>query len=132
MSQYLQIHPTHPQKRLVSRAVAIARSGGVIIYPTDSCYALGCCIGNKSAMERIRRIRRVDQHHNFTLVCSNLAEIAGYAKMDNLAYRLVRTHTPGPYTFILKASREVPRRLQHRKKKQLGYESPIIRSPKCC
>lgn len=124
MSQYLQIHPTHPQQRLVSRAVAIARNSGVIIYPTDSCYALGCCLGDKSAMERMRRIRRVDQHHNFTLVCRNLSEIGAYAKMDNAAYRLLRAHTPGPYTFIFKATREVPRRLQNKKKNTIGVRIP--------
>ena len=124
MSQYFQIHPTHPQQRLVSQAVAIVRGGGVIVYPTDSCYALGCCIGDKSAMERVRRVRRVDQHHNFTLVCRNLSEIGGYAKIDNAAYRLLRAHTPGPYTFILKATREVPRRLQNPKKKTIGVRIP--------
>ena len=124
MSQYFQIHPTHPQQRLVSQAVAIVRGGGVIVYPTDSCYALGCCIGDKSAMERVRRVRRVDQHHNFTLVCRNLSEIGGYAKIDNAAYRLLRAHTPGPYTFILKATREVPRRLQNPRKKTIGVRIP--------
>ena len=124
MSQYFQIHPTHPQQRLVSRAVAIVRSGGVIVYPTDSCYALGCCIGDKAAMERVRRIRRVGQHHNFTLVCRDLSEIGGYAKMDNTAHRLLRSHTPGPYTFILKATREVPRRLQNPRQKTIGVRIP--------
>lgn len=124
MSQYFQIHPTHPQQRLVSRAVAIVRNGGVIVYPTDSCYALGCCIGDKAAMERVRRIRRVGQHHNFTLVCRDLSEIGGYARMDNTAYRLLRSHTPGPYTFILKATREVPRRLQNPRQKTIGVRIP--------
>ncbi len=124
MSQYFQIHPTHPQQRLVSRAVAIVRNGGVIVYPTDSCYALGCYIGDKAAMERVRRIRRVGQHHNFTLVCRDLSEIGGYAKIDNTAYRLLRSHTPGPYTFILKATREVPRRLQNPRRKTIGVRIP--------
>ena len=124
MSQYFQLHPTHPQQRLVSRAVAIVRSGGVIVYPTDSCYALGCYIGDKTAMERIRRIRRVDQQHNFTFVCQDLSELGAYAKVDNAAYRLIKAHTPGPYTFILKATREVPRRLQNPKRKTIGLRVP--------
>ena len=124
MSQYFQIHPTHPQQRLISRAVAIVRGGGVIVYPTDSCYALGCCVGDKAAMERVRRIRRVDQNHNFTLVCRDLSEIGGYAKIDNSAYRLLRAHTPGAYTFILKATREVPRRLQNSRRKTIGVRIP--------
>ena len=96
----------------------------MIVYPTDSCYALGCCIGDKAAMERVRRIRRVGQHHNFTLVCRDLSEIGGYAKMDNTAHRLLRSHTPGPYTFILKATREVPRRLQNPRQKTIGVRIP--------
>jgi len=124
MSQFFQIHPGNPQLRLISQAVTIVRSGGLIIYPTDSCYALGCHIGDKSAMERIRRIRKVDERHNFTLVCRDLSEISNYAKVDNAAYRLLKSLTPGPYTFILKATREVPRRLQNPRRKTIGLRVP--------
>ncbi|MEJ2644714.1 MAG: L-threonylcarbamoyladenylate synthase [Gammaproteobacteria bacterium] len=124
MSQYFQVHPENPQPRLIRQAVQILREGGVIVYPTDSCYALGCCVGDKTAMERIRRIRRLDPGHNFTLVCSDLSEIANYAKVDNTAYRLLKTLTPGPYTFILSATHEVPRRLQHPKRKTIGIRVP--------
>lgn len=124
MTQYFQIHPQSPQGRLIGRAVAIVRAGGVIVYPTDSCYALGCYLGDKAAMERIRRIRRLDDHHNFTLVCRDLSELASYAKVDNTAYRLLKAHTPGPYTFILKATREVPRRLQNPRRKTIGLRVP--------
>jgi tRNA threonylcarbamoyl adenosine modification protein (Sua5/YciO/YrdC/YwlC family) len=124
MAQYFQIHPTHPQARLIKRTVDIVRSGGVIAYPTDSSYALGCHIGDKQAMECIRRIRRVDDHHNFTLVCRDLSEVAQYARVSNADYRLLKANTPGPYTFILPATREVPRRLQHPKRKTIGLRVP--------
>ena len=124
MAQYFQIHPTHPQLRLIKRAVDIVRAGGVIAYPTDSSYALGCHIGDKTAMERIRRIRRVDENHNFTLVCRDLSEVAQYARVSNADYRLLKANTPGPYTFILPATREVPRRLQHPKRKTIGLRVP--------
>lgn len=124
MSQYFQIHPENPQPRLVHQAVEIIRGGGLIVYPTDSCYALGCQIGDKAAMERIARIRRIDRQHNFTLVCRDLSEIATYAKVENWAYRLLKAHTPGPYTFILRATREVPRRLQHARRKSIGIRVP--------
>ncbi len=124
MAQYFQIHPTHPQPRLIKRAVDIVRAGGVIAYPTDSSYALGCHIGDKAAMERIRRIRRVDENHNFTLVCRDLSEVAQYARVSNADYRLLKANTPGPYTFILPATREVPRRLQHPKRKTIGLRVP--------
>lgn len=124
MSQFFQIHPGNPQSRLIIQAVAIVRSGGLIIYPTDSCYALGCHIGDRSAMDRIRRIRKVDERHNFTLVCRDLSEISNYAKVDNSAYRLLKSLTPGPYTFILKATREVPRRLQNPRRKTIGLRVP--------
>jgi len=124
MAQYFQIHPTHPQPRLIKRAVDIVRAGGVIVYPTDSSYALGCHIGDKAAMERIRRIRRVHQNHNFTLVCRDLSEVAQYARVSNADYRLLKANTPGPYTFILPATREVPRRLQHPKRKTIGLRVP--------
>ncbi len=124
MTHYFQIHPKSPQARLVDRAVARVRSGGVIVYPTDSCYALGCYLGDKAAMERIRRIRRVGEDHDFTIVCRDLSEVATYAKVDNAAYRRLRACTPGPYTFILKATREVPRRLQNPKRRSVGLRVP--------
>ncbi|HHC72364.1 MAG TPA: threonylcarbamoyl-AMP synthase [Thiotrichales bacterium] len=124
MSQYFQIHPRNPQKRLVHRTVEILRDGGVIAYPTDSSYALACTIGNKNALERIRRIRRLEPHHHFTLVCRDLSEISVYAKVDNTAYRLLKALTPGPYTFVLKATHETPRRLQHPKRKTIGIRVP--------
>ncbi len=111
MAQYFSVHPDNPQPRLVKHAVEIIRDGGVIAYPTDSCYALGCHIGDKAAMERIRRIRKVDERHHFTLVCRDLSEVGQFAKVDNLQFRLMRANTPGSYTFILRASRDVPRRL---------------------
>ena len=111
MAQYFSVHPDNPQPRLVKHAVEIIRDGGVIAYPTDSCYALGCHIGDKAAMERIRRIRRVDERHHFTLVCRDLSEVGQFAKVDNLQFRLMRANTPGSYTFILRASRDLPRRL---------------------
>lgn len=122
--QIFHPHPQNPQPRLINQAVAAIRAGGVIVYPTDSCYALGCHIGDKAAMERIRRIRNVDEKHNFTLVCRDLSEIAIYAMVDNTAYRLMKTLTPGPYTFILRATHEVPRRLQHAKRKTIGLRVP--------
>lgn len=124
MSQFYQIHPENPQSRLIRSAVDIIREGGVVVYPTDSAYALGCHIGDKNALDRIRRIRRLDARHNFTLVCSDLSEIATYAKVDNSAYRLLRHCTPGPYTFILRATSEVPRRLMHPKRKTVGLRVP--------
>lgn len=111
MAQYFSVHPDNPQPRLIRHAVDIIRDGGVIAYPTDSCYALGCHIGDKAAMERIRRIRNVDERHHFTLVCRSLSEIGQFAKVDNLQYRLMRANTPGSYTFILRATRDLPRRL---------------------
>jgi len=113
MAQYYSVHPENPQARLVRHAVDIIRDGGVIAYPTDSCYALGCHIGDKAAMERIRRIRAMDDRHHLTLVCRNLSEVGQFAKVDNLQYRLIRANTPGSYTFILRATRDVPRRLLH-------------------
>ncbi|MEP5766335.1 MAG: L-threonylcarbamoyladenylate synthase [Halieaceae bacterium] len=124
MSQFFQVHPVNPQKRLVNQAVDIVRAGGVIAYPTDSAYALGCHIGDKNALDRIRRIRRLDNNHNFTLVCRDLSELASYARVDNAAYRLLRNNTPGPYTFILEATSEVPRRLKHPKRKTIGLRVP--------
>src|SRR6266849_6117612 len=111
MSQYFELHPVTPQARLIRRGVEIVKAGGVIAYPTDSCYALGCHIGDKAAMERIRRIRAMDERHHLTLVCRDLSEVGQFAKVDNLQYRLMRANTPGSYTFILRATRDVPRRL---------------------
>lgn len=124
MSQFFQVHPDNPQARLISRAVEIIRSGGVVAYPTDSAYALGCQLGDKSALERIRRIRRLDAAHNFTLVCRDLSELGTYARVDNSVYRLIRNYTPGPYTFILRATDEVPRRLLHPKRRTIGLRVP--------
>ena len=124
MSQFFTVHPTHPQPRLIKQAVEIVRAGGVIAYPTDSSYALGCHIGDKAAMERIRTIRKVDERHHFTLVCRDLSEIGQYAKVDNVQYRLLKAHTPGSYTFILRATRELPRRLAHPKRSTIGVRVP--------
>lgn len=123
MSQYFEIHPENPQRRLIQQAVNIIADGGVVVYPTDSCYAIGCDLGNKAAMERIRRIRDLDDKHNFTLMCRDLSDISTYARMDNIAHRLIKSLTPGPYTFILKATHEVPRRLQP-KRKTIGVRIP--------
>lgn len=120
----IEVHPTDPQPRLIAEAVRIIRDGGLIAYPTDSSYAIGCHIGDKKAMDRIHRIRRTDKNHNFTLVCSDLSEIALYARVDNWAYRLLKSLTPGPYTFILMATREVPKRLQNPKRRTIGLRVP--------
>jgi len=122
--RHLRVHPENPQLRLINQAAEHIRSGGVVIYPTDSCYALGCEIGNKSAMDRIRRIRELGDDHNFTLICRDLSELSSYAKVDNQVFRRLKSLTPGPYTFILEASREVPRRLQHPKRKSIGLRVP--------
>ena len=124
MSIYLQLHPVSPQRRFIRQAVECLRAGGVIVYPTDSCYALGCHIGDKSALERIRTIRETDRHHHFTLVCRDLADVGKYAVVENWQYRLLRSHTPGPYTFLLKASRETPRRLKHERRGTIGLRVP--------
>ncbi|MGZ8251803.1 MAG: L-threonylcarbamoyladenylate synthase [Methylophilaceae bacterium] len=124
MAQYFVIHPQNPQSRLVSQAVEILKNGGVVAYPTDSSYALGCILGNKDAQTRIRDIRGVDESHHFTLVCRNLAELATYAQVDNSQFRLLKANTPGQYTFVLKATREVPRRLQHPKRSTIGLRVP--------
>ena len=132
MSQFFEIHPDNPQRRLVSQAVAIIRDGGVIVYPTDSCYALGCRIGDKQAVERISRIRRTDRDHDFTLVCRDLSDIATYARVDNSVYRTLKSLTPGPYTFILKATGEVPRRLQNPSARPSASACPTTASPRRC
>lgn len=124
MSQFFSIHPENPQLRLIRQAVEIVRAGGVIVYPTDSAYALGCQIGDKKALDRIRQIRQLDKHHNFTLMCRDLSELSAYAKVDNQVFRLLKTYTPGPYTFILDATAEVPRRLMHPKRKTIGLRVP--------
>lgn len=124
MAQYFSIHTENPHSRLIKQAVNIVHNGGVIVYPTDSSYALGCQIGDKTAMTRIRAIRQVDDKHHFTLVCRNLAEISLYARVDNTQYRLLKANTPGSYTFILQATREVPRRLQHPKRNTIGLRVP--------
>jgi len=122
--EYFDLHPQNPQIRSIRRAVEIVRGGGVIAYPTDSCYALGCHIGDKDALERIRRIRQADRHHHFTLVCRDLTEIARYARVDTWQFRLLKSCTPGPYTFLLAATKETPRRLQHDKRKTIGIRVP--------
>ena len=124
MSEFLQVHPVNPEPRMIKQVVDVLLQGGVIVYPTDSTYALGCHIGDKPALERIRRIRQLDSKHNFTLVCSDLSSLAVYAKVHNSAYRILKAYTPGPYTFILKATPEVPRRLMHPKKKTIGLRVP--------
>lgn len=124
MAQFFQIHPDNPQVRLVRRAVEILQADGVIVYPTDSSYAFGCRIGAKDAMERIRRIRQLDDKHHFTLVCRDLSEITTYAKIDNQAFRLLKSLTPGPYTFIHEATKQVPRRLLHPRRKAIGIRVP--------
>lgn len=124
MAQYFEMHPETPQQRLLRQAAAILNEGGVIAYPTDSSYALGCHLGDKRAVDRIRQIRRVSARHNFTLVCRDLAEIGTYARVDNVQYRLLKSLTPGPYTFILPATKEVPKRLQNPKRKTVGLRVP--------
>lgn len=124
MTQLFAIHPDNPQPRLIRQAAEILRGGGVIVYPTDSCYALGCHIGDKAAMARMRAIREVDARHHFALVCRDLAEIAVYAKIDNRQFRLLKAATPGSYTFIMQATREVPKRLQHPSRRTIGLRVP--------
>jgi len=125
MSQYFQIHPDNPQPRLIKQACQIIMNGGLVVYPTDSGYALGCHLGDKAAMDRIRRLRQLDADHNFTLVCRDLSELSVYAKFNNAVFRLIKAYTPGPYTFILPATKEVPRRLQHPKRKTIGLRIPV-------
>ncbi len=124
MAQFFAPHPSNPQPRLLRSIADILLAGGLIVYPTDSCYAFGCQLGEKSAVERIRRLRETAKDHNFTLVCRDLSEVATYARIDNQAYRLIRAHTPGPYTFILRATSEVPKRLQHPKRRSIGLRVP--------
>jgi tRNA threonylcarbamoyl adenosine modification protein (Sua5/YciO/YrdC/YwlC family) len=129
VSLYFELHPVDPQRRLIRQAAGVVRAGGVIAYPTDSCYALGCHLGDKAALERIRRIRQADRHHHFTLVCRDLAEIAQYARIDTPQFRLLKACTPGPYTFLLAATRRTPRRLQHERRRTIGIRVPAHRVP---
>ncbi len=124
MAERLELHPTTPQARALKMAAECLRGGGVVVYPTDSCYALGCAIGAKDAMERIQRIRQSGNHRFFTVICRDLSEIARFARVDNWQYRLLKAFTPGPYTFVLRATREVPRRLQEGKRKTVGIRVP--------
>lgn len=124
MAQFFSVHPENPQQRLIDQAVEILRRGGLIVYPTDSAYALGCHIGDKMALDRIRALRQLDKHHNFTLMCRDLSELATYARVTNADFRLLKAHTPGPYTFILNATSEVPRRLMHPKRRTIGMRVP--------
>ena len=124
MAQFFSIHSDNPHLRLIRQAVSIIRSGGIIVYPTDSCYALGCQLENKQALERICKIRRIDDKHNFTLLCRDLSELSLYARVDNVAFRLLKAHTPGAYTFIFKATKEVPKRLMNAKRKTIGIRVP--------
>ncbi|HEY3730651.1 MAG TPA: L-threonylcarbamoyladenylate synthase [Steroidobacteraceae bacterium] len=124
MAQYFELHRQNPQLRLIRRAAEIVRGGGLIAYPTDSCYALGCHIGDAAALERLRRIRGADRHHHFTLVCRDLGEIGRYARIDTWQFRLLKSSTPGPFTFLLPATRETPRRLQHAKRRTIGIRVP--------
>jgi tRNA threonylcarbamoyl adenosine modification protein (Sua5/YciO/YrdC/YwlC family) len=124
MAQYFEVNPDNPQKRLINRAVEILREGGIGAYPTDSCYALGCCIGDKQALDRIRLLRRLDEKHNLTLMCADLSEIGALAKVDNSAFRLIKSLTPGPFTFLLPATRDVPRRLRHPSRSTIGIRIP--------
>lgn len=124
VSQFFDIHPLNPQKRLIQQAVDIIRRGGVVVYPTDSGYAIGCQLGNKQGVDRICQIRDIDKEHNFTLMCRDLSELSIYARVDNDAFRLLKNNTPGPYTFILKATKEVPKRLLNPKRKTIGIRVP--------
>ena len=124
MSQYFELHPDNPQLRLIRQAADILRRGGLIAYPTDSCYAFGCHIGDADALERLRRLRGADRNHHFTLVCRDLAEISRYAMVETWQFRLLKASTPGPFTFLLKATRETPRRLQHEKRRTIGIRIP--------
>ncbi|EGH21881.1 Sua5/YciO/YrdC/YwlC, partial [Pseudomonas amygdali pv. mori str. 301020] len=124
VSQFFQVHPENPQPRLIKQAAEIIKAGGLVVYPTDSSYALGCQIGDKSAIERIRRLRQLDDKHNFTLMCCDLSQLGLFAKVDTGAFRALKAHTPGPYTFILNATREVPRLVLHPKRRTIGLRVP--------
>ena len=124
MGQYFEIHTDNPQLRLIGQAAAILRQGGIVVYPTDSCYALGCHIGDKAAVDRIVRLRQLGERHNMSLICRDLSVLSSFAKVGNANFRLLKSLTPGPYTFLLKATRDVPRRLQHPKRKTIGIRIP--------
>lgn len=124
MAQIFRVHPENPQKRLIKQAVDVIRQGGVVVYPTDASYGIGCAIGKKTPLETIIRIRQLDKKHHFTIMCRDLSELAVYARVDNVAFRLLRNNTPGPYTFILRATSETPRRLLHPKRKSIGLRVP--------
>lgn len=124
MVQFFSIHPKTPQPRLIQRTVDVIRDGGLIVYPTDTSYAFGCRLDSKDALDRIRRIRQLGEHHNFTIICRDLSQAATFAKIGNESFRLIKSLTPGPYTFILKATRETPKRLQHPKRKTIGIRLP--------
>jgi tRNA threonylcarbamoyl adenosine modification protein (Sua5/YciO/YrdC/YwlC family) len=124
MAEYLELHPVDPQPRLIRRAADVVRAGGLIAYPTDSCYALGWQIGDKHVLERVRRIRQADRHHHFTLVCASLAEVGRFARLETWQFRMLRACLPGPYTFLLRATRETPRRLQHARRRTIGVRIP--------
>lgn len=124
MSQFFVIHPDNPNPRLIRQAAEVLRGGGIVVYPTDSCYALGCHLDDKNAVARIRQIRKLDEHHNMTLMCRDLSEISRYARVDNSKFRLMKSNTPGSYTFILEATKEVPKRLQHPKRSTIGIRIP--------
>jgi tRNA threonylcarbamoyl adenosine modification protein (Sua5/YciO/YrdC/YwlC family) len=124
LAEYLELHPLNPQPRLVRRAAEVVRAGGLIAYPTDSCYALGWHMGDKHALERVRRIRQADRHHHFTLVCASLAQIGRFARIETWQFRMLRTCLPGPYTFLLRATRATPRRLQHERRRTIGVRIP--------
>ena len=124
MAQYFALHPDNPQPRLIRQAAELLRGGGLIVYPTDSCYAFGCAVGDKASMEAIRRLRGLSPGRPFTLVCRDLSELSVYARVDNAAYRILKAHTPGPYTFLLEATREVPRRLMEPKRRTIGLRIP--------
>lgn len=124
MAQFFTIHPGNPNPRLIHQAAAVLRGGGIVVYPTDSCYALGCHLDDKNAVTRIRQIRQLDEQHNLTLMCRDLSEISRYAKVDNVKFRLLKSNTPGSYTFILEATKEVPKRLQHPKRSTIGIRIP--------
>ena len=124
MADYLELHPLNPQPRLIRRAADVVRAGGLIAYPTDSCYALGWHLGDTHALERVRRIRQADRHHHFTLVCASLAQIGRFARLETWQFRMLRTCLPGPYTFLLRATRATPRRLQHERRRTIGVRIP--------
>jgi tRNA threonylcarbamoyl adenosine modification protein (Sua5/YciO/YrdC/YwlC family) len=130
MAEYLEMHPVDPQPRLIRRAAEVVRGGGLIAYPTDSCYALGWQLGDKGPLERVRRIRQADRHHHFTLVCASLAEVGRFARLETWQFRILRACLPGPYTFLLHATRATPRRLQHERRRTIGVRIPAHRVPR--